>query len=467
MQACGKKLHVETWGCQMNVADSETMIASLSGQYTMTNEAADADLIILNTCHIREKARHKVVSRLGVLKSFKIKNPSLIIAVAGCTAQAEGRKLIESSKGAIDILLGPGRISELPKLLKDFESKKQEKIIATGFPSQLRQEYQTSNLPTDDNLLYYESINGRNEVSRYLNIQQGCNNYCTFCVVPYTRGGEVSRHPDLIVKQAQTFVAKGAKEIVLLGQNVNSYGLDLVENKSLPKSTTGAFVDLLSRVSTEVSGLVSLRFTTSNPHDFTLPLAQLFSSHKVLGKYIHLPVQSGSDNILSLMKRKVTREQYLKKISWLRESVADMAISTDIIVGFPGESESDFEQTLSLVEDCSFAFAYAFKYSPRPKTPAARMKNRVADAVASTRLAKLNQVLNDLTIKANHKEIGSKRAVLFMYESRKEPGFYYGRTEHFRLVKVKSKESLVGKHLRVTITAANKTALSGELISIV
>ncbi len=455
-----KKVHIETWGCQMNVADSEKMLAMLKTEnYQLCDTPEESDLVILNTCHIREKARHKVISRLGVLRELKEKNHNFQIAVTGCVAQAEGKQLIQDSERNIDVLLGPGKIDELPRLLKEkvISGKPQ---ISIGFR---RHEEQLEIIKEQASLAPTESLAGKNEVSRFVNIQQGCNNFCTFCVVPFTRGREVSEHPNQILDNIKNMIATGAKEITLLGQNVNSYGLDLVERGDITASSSGPFYDILSK-SLQVDGLERLRFTTSNPHDFTEDLANLYRDNPKLGRYIHLPVQSGSDRILAEMKRKVTLEEYWQRIHWLRDAVPDMAISTDLIVGFPGETEEDFQATLDLVERVRYSFIFAFKYSSRKGTAAARFKNQVQDAEASSRLAKLNAIQNQITIEENEKECGLTREVLFLYESKKEPNVWYGRTPHFRLVRARSERQLAGVTAQVRILTANKTALEGELI---
>lgn len=453
------KIHIETWGCQMNVADSEKMLTMMKLEnYQWVPEAQGADLIILNTCHIREKAKHKVMSRLGVLKQYKDNNPELMIAVAGCVAQAEGKKLLEQSE-AIDVLLGPGKIKELPRLVSEFKNSKKRQV-ATGFEKpktdlasmEVEEDFPITPVPLD----------GKNEVSRYVNIQQGCDNFCTFCVVPFTRGREISEKPINIIKQVQGFIDRGAKEVTVLGQNVNSYGLDLVEKGLLSSSEDGPFVDLLKELA-KISGLSRLRFTTSNPHDFTKALADLFHTEPKLGKYIHLPVQSGSDRILSVMKRKVTEEEYLERIQWLRSAVPDMSISTDLIVGFPGETDEDFEKTYELVKKVQFSFVYAFSYSPRKGTAAARFAEQVPDAVKSERLARINALQDAITLSQHKDEIGKIRRVLFHYKTRKEENVYYGKSEHFRLVRVPSMRNLLGMEIDIKIIDANKTALTGTL----
>ncbi len=453
-----KKVHVETWGCQMNAADSERMLAILAEKnYALTQSADDADLVLLNTCHIREKAKHKVLSRLGILRELKKSRPGMKIAVAGCVAQAEGRRLLKAAP-QIDVLLGPGKIEDLPRLLAEHEASGQSSV-ATGFARRHHHEDQAeSTSETNDrtkDLHAPPTLSGKREISRYVNIQQGCNNYCTFCVVPFTRGRELSRTINEIVAESKALLASGAREITLLGQNVNSYGSD--------RGETTQFVELLSEVA-RLPDLARLRFTTSNPHDFTQDLASLFAREPKLGRYIHLPVQSGSDRILQRMQRKVTAAEYLERVNWLKAAVPDIAISTDLIVGFPGETEEDFAATLELVEKVRFSFSFTFKYSPRNNTPAARYLDQVPEDVKEERLARLNGLQNRITAELNASEIGTTRQVLFLYESEKLPGHFYGRTDHFRLVRVAAQRNLTGEIANVTITDANKTALLGNLI---
>jgi len=444
----------------MNVADSEKMLSMLTAEnYALTENAEEADLVLLNTCHIREKARHKVISRLGVLNEIKRRNQNMKIAVAGCVAQAEGKKLLKEAP-QIDILFGPGKIEDLPKLLRE-NAAGGKSVLSVGFK---REESSTEDLQSVQSIETPDipTITGKNEVSRYVNIISGCNNFCTFCVVPFTRGREISRTPQEIVKDCKQLIKQGASEIMLLGQNVNSYGLDLLETNSLKSSERGPFVDLLEFVA-ELDGLERLRFTTSNPHDFTKPLADLFAKQPKMGRYMHLPVQSGSDRILDAMKRKVTVAEYMERIEWLRSAIPDIAISTDLIVGFPGETEEDFEQTMDLVQKVGYSFIFAFKYSARKNTAAIRFRDQIAESIMDVRLAKLNQLQDQITQRQIDLEIGLEREVLFLYESKKKPGHYYGRTEHYRLVRVESQVDLVGKTLPVKIHEGNKISLLGRL----
>ena len=455
--AAPKKVLIETWGCQMNVADSENMLSMLQKEnYETTENADEADLVLLNTCHIREKATHKVLSRLGrIRETQRDKNPKLKVAVAGCVAQAEGQRLMDQAKN-IDVLIGPGKIDELPELLRQ-NSTDNKRRLATGFRDKKTNKINKTYTQSTD---AKPAMTGKTEISRFVNIAQGCNNFCTFCVVPFTRGREISRTIEEITAEAGNLVREGAKEITLLGQNVNSYGLDLDTYKN-----RDPFVELLYKTC-EIDGLERLRFTTSNPHDFSPSIARAFSDLPQLGKYIHLPVQSGNDTVLERMKRKVTVAEYWERVSWLRSAHSDMAFSTDLIVGFPGETDEQFADTMSLVEKLEYAFIYAFKYSPRRGTAASRFKDQVEEKVKTERLAALNNLQDKITIKQNQAEIGKTRSVLFHYESKKEAGVYYGRTEHFRLVRVAAPRSLVGETLSVEITAANKTALVGSLQSL-
>ncbi len=445
-----KKVAFETWGCQMNVADSERMIRILTDEgYELTAAAEDADLLVLNTCHIREKSKQKILSRLGRIRALKDKGQKLTVAVAGCVAQAEGAKLLKDST-AIDLLVGPGRIDDIGDLIRE-HNQTRTPTVGLGFDRErtFRQKFVGKSNP----------LLGKNEISRFVTIQQGCNNYCTFCIVPHTRGREVSRPKGEILQEIEALVAGGCKEITLLGQNVNSYGLDLVAEGD----SEGPFVDLLHEVCA-IDGLERLRFTTSNPHDFTLSLANAFASLPQLGRYMHLPVQSGSNHILDRMKRKVTREQYLERVQWLRAAVPDIALSTDLIVGFPGETEEDFEQTISLVREVQFHFVYSFIYSPRRKTPAARYIDQIPNEVAVARLAKLNLVQSEITRQLHAREIGAEREVLVTYPSPKEEGVFYGRTPQFCLTKIYSQDPIAGQIRKVRIIDANQTALRGELI---
>jgi tRNA-2-methylthio-N6-dimethylallyladenosine synthase len=453
-----KKVYHQTWGCQMNVADTERMLSLLGKlNYRPTEVAEEADFILLNTCHIREKARHKVVSRLGELRPLKEARPDLIVAISGCVAQAEA-KILAKEVPFVDMIFGPDQIEELPSLLEEVTLRQTpQKVMKTEFTSA------GYSIPVDVVPPYHNPE--AEEVSKFVNIVKGCNNFCTFCVVPYTRGREKSRVVTEILQEVAFHVEKGAKEIVLLGQNVNSYGLDLLQDnhKKLSPDKAGRlpFAELLYDVAA-VPGVERIRFTTSNPHDFTPELAKAFADLSQIANAFHLPVQSGSDRILDRMNRQYTRAEYLERVQWIRNVRPDIAFSTDIIVGFPGESDDEFEETLSLVQSMKYAFIYAFKYSQRKGTPATRFKEQVPEAVKDARLQKLLLAQKLETERQNNAEIGKVRSVLIVYKNKKAEDSFYGRTYEGRLVKVASKQNLVGQRLDVAITGANVTALEGH-----
>lgn len=456
------KVYLQTWGCQMNVADSERMLALLANQgYAKTEQIEEADLILFNTCHIREKARHKVVSRLGEIRHLKDANPNLIMAVAGCVAQAESQALAREVP-YLDLIFGPDQIEQLPALIQKRKKTLEDiqfrhvTLVETKFDGKEK----GYSVPMDQVTPYYDEKNS--EVSRFVNIIKGCNNFCTFCVVPFTRGREKSRIESEILDEVRFLVDKGVKEITLLGQNVNSYGLDLIGATDV-KNSNGVlpFVDLLYAVS-EVKGVERIRFTTSNPHDFTPRLANAFADLKQITNSFHLPVQSGSNHILDRMNRQYTREEYLERVKWIRDVRPEVAFSTDIIVGFPGETESDFEQTLSLVAEMKYAFIYAFKYSPRKGTPATRFIEQIPEDIKDKRLQVLLELQRAETQKQNLSEIGKDREVLVLYKSKKEEHSCYGRTNEGRLVKVIEADDCIGKIIPVKIIDANTTALIGR-----
>lgn len=459
-----RKVFVQTWGCQMNVADTERMLSLLSQRnFKSTEDPNEADLVLLNTCHIREKARHKVVSRLGELKGIKASKPDTILAVAGCVAQAEA-KILSKEVPYLDLIFGPDQIDELPQLIEQIvlkdEAEKHAPVVKTGFNND------GYKIPIDVVQPWMDDV--RNEVSRFINIIKGCNNFCTFCVVPYTRGREKSRDLGEIVAEAKFFAERGVKELTLLGQNVNSYGLDFLSADEQPKdgqmAGTLPFAKLLYAVS-EVEGVERIRFTTSNPHDFTRDLAKAFVDLPKLCDHFHLPVQSGSDKILDRMNRQYTRDQYFERVEWIRAARPNMAFSTDIIVGFPGETDEDFEATMDLVRRMKYSFIYAFKYSPRRNTAAARFKDQVAESVKDERLQRLLKLQKEETERQHQAEVGLTRDVLVTYKNSKDENSWYGRTFQGRLVKVSSPIDLVGKTVPVKITGANVTALEGTALT--
>lgn len=455
-----KSFFIQTWGCQMNVADSERMQALLGkADYVPATAAEKADVVILNTCHIRENARHKVVSRLGELRKLKKENPNLVLAVTGCVAQAESKKLSREVP-FVDLILGPDQIEEVPDLLKSLGETRQRTHDASGFPINpapfVKASFNNSeySIPLDRADPWTPSETS--EVSRFVNIIKGCNNFCTFCVVPYTRGREKSRALSEVLEEVKFLRDRGAREVVLLGQNVNSYGLDLPQARGLP------FADLLYAVS-EITGIDRIRFMTSNPHDFTPQLAQAFADLPKLTSSFHLPVQSGSDRILGRMNRQYCRAEYLERVAWIREARPDVAFSSDIIVGFPGETDSEFEETLSLVEQMQYAFVYAYKYSKRAGTPAARFTDLLPESVLDERLQRLLAAQDSITSELNRKEIGLVRSVLVLYKDPKLEDSWYGRTYQGRLARIQSTQNILGQLVDIHVYDANKTALLGRL----
>ncbi len=392
-----KKLYINTIGCQMNVYDSEQIEKGLLSMNYKTTEYLDkADLILVNTCAIREKAEQKVFSFLGRLAGLKKKNPGLIIGVGGCVAQQEGEKILKRVPH-IDVVFGTHAISRLPGIIKRVESKKC-RIIDIGM-SQKIEEIETVVNSMD---------NGK--VSSFVTIMQGCDNYCTYCVVPYVRGRESSRDPESIVKEIQGLVNSGVREVTLLGQNVNSYG---------KKEGLCSFSELMARIS-KVKGLLRIRFTTSHPKDLSDDLILAFKDNEKLCSHIHLPVQSGSDRVLKRMNRKYTRGLYLEKVDKLRKICPDISITSDFIVGFPGETNADFKETLDLIETMKYESLFAFKYSDRPNAPASHFPHKISDQEKKDRLQKLLDFQERIKREKNQSMVGSTQVVLVEGLSKKQ-----------------------------------------------
>lgn len=389
--------YIKTFGCQMNVRDSEIISQSLTQfDYVETMEIDSADLIILNTCSIRAKAEQKVMSLLGYLRKNKKRNPRLKICVAGCVAQQAGRSIIVRMPH-VDLVVGTQNIYNIPSLLKDNKSTNKVAI-------NLSDSYSIPPLmPTKIVDSIGEFVNPSPTLSKFVTIMQGCNNYCTYCVVPYTRGREVSRNVKDIIEEVSFLVKSGVKEITLLGQNVNSYGLTNTVND---KGTPYSFSELLREVA-KISGVERLRFTTSNPKDLSDDLMRCFSELENLCPQFHLPVQSGSDRILKLMNRKYSIEKYLSLVKSLRNYCPEIALTTDIIVGFPGESEDDFSKTLELLEVVRFDGSFSFKYSDRPGTTSASFKDKISENIKSDRLHLFQKRQNEISLKRNNKYIGA------------------------------------------------------------
>ena len=373
----------------MNVYDTEQIAAGLYGiGYVQTFSPETADLVIVNTCSVRAKAEQKAFSFLGRMAKLKRKNPRLIVGVAGCVAQQEGEKVLKRMPH-VDLVLGTGAIGRLPKLVTQIESRRRRLVDVRETD------------PPDG--LDFESIDHKKSpASRFVTIMRGCDNYCAYCVVPYVRGPEWSRHPDNIIDEIRNLVDAGAREVTLLGQNVNSYGT---------KEGLVSFAELLSRVN-DIDSLDRIRFTTSHPKDLSPELIKAFSEFAKLCPHIHLPVQSGSDNVLERMKRKYTRDDYLDKVQQLRDTCPEIAITSDMIVGFPGETDEDFEQTLYLVETVGFDGLFAFMYSDRPHAPARRYDGKISEVVKSARLQTLLDLQAKFTLIKNQALVGSCQEVL-------------------------------------------------------
>ncbi|GIX12431.1 MAG: tRNA-2-methylthio-N(6)-dimethylallyladenosine synthase [Paracoccaceae bacterium] len=431
-----KKLHIRTWGCQMNVHDSERMEAALSaGGWQVTDRAEEADLVLLNTCHIREKAAEKVYSELGRLKPLKAARPGMLIGVAGCVAQAEGAEIMRRQP-AVDLVVGPQSYHRLPELIA--RAARGEAAVDTEFPA----EDKFDHLP--------RPRGARRQPAAFLTVQEGCDKFCAFCVVPYTRGAEVSRPAARVIAEARDLVARGAVEITLLGQNVNAY-----------RDPDGVTLAALIRRLAGIEGLARIRYTTSHPNDMDDELIALHAEEPKLMPYLHLPVQSGSDRILRAMNRRHTAADYLRLIARIRAARPDIAISGDFIVGFPGETEADFEDTLALVRAVGYAQAFSFRYSPRPGTPAADRPQLPAE-VAADRLARLQALLADQQRSFLQSMVGRTMPVLFEKAGR-EAGQVVGRSPWLHPVVVAGPGALIGAIRPVAVTAAQPHSLAGRL----
>lgn len=432
-----KRLFIETYGCQMNVYDSERIRDVMAPHgYDAAERPEDADLIVLNTCHIREKATEKVFSEIGRLRDKRAETAvrgEMKIVVAGCVAQAEGEEILRRSS-AVDLVVGPQAYHDLPSLLASGARVADEFAAAAKFRA----------LPK-------RRAEG---VSAFLSVQEGCDKFCTFCVVPYTRGGEFSRPMADVLDEARALEAQGVRELVLLGQNVNAY-----------HGAGGDFATLLSELA-KLEGIARLRFTTSHPRDMNDDLIALFAEESKLMPYLHLPFQSGSNRILKAMNRKHRVADYLKIIARLRDTRPDLALSTDIIVGFPGETEQDFRDTLALVREVEFASAYSFKYSPRPGTPAAGMADQVSEDVKTDRLARLLEVLSSQQTGFNRSAIGKTLPVLVERKGR-NAGQMHGRSPYLQSVHFEAPPHVVGEIVDVRISGASQNALSGKLEAMV
>jgi len=433
-----KTFHIITFGCQMNEHDAERMTGILEAEGCISALAAeDADLVILNTCSIREKAEQKFFSELGRIKQLKDAKPGLKIAVAGCIAQQEGAKIL-SRAPYVDIVFGPSDISRLPEMVEKKRFWSAPVIDIAGDPA-----YHQKRIPTSRT----------DKLKAWVSIMYGCDNFCTYCVVPYLRGRERSRPGADIVHEVRELGQKGYREVTLLGQNVNSYGKGLEEACDFPS---------LLRLINDSSDIDRIRFVTSHPRDLSDELISAFSNVPKVCESLHLPVQSGSDDILRAMNRKYTREAYLNKVKRLHLAMPHITLTTDIIVGFPGESKRDFEMTMSLLEEVQFDGVYAFKYSMRPGTAALKCEGHLPEDVKESRLAQVLDLQGKMTSQKNSRLIGTKQEILVDGFSKKG-GTLCGRTRGNKMVNIDAPASLVGSLVNVTITAAGMNSLSGRL----
>jgi tRNA-2-methylthio-N6-dimethylallyladenosine synthase len=437
-----KRLLIRTWGCQMNVYDSARMADVLAPLgYAPTEQIEEADMVILNTCHIREKATEKVFSDLGRLREAKrAKGGDMVIAVAGCVAQAEGAEITARAPW-VDIVLGPQSYHRLPEMVAR-ASRAAGTVIETDFPA-------------EDKFDHLPETAAPQGVTAFLTVQEGCDKFCSFCVVPYTRGSEYSRPVAKIVAEAQRLVALGARELTLLGQNVNAWHGEGPDGRAW---TLGRLVRRLA----DIPGLARLRYTTSHPRDMDADLVAAHGDTPALMPFLHLPVQSGSDRILKAMNRGHAADDYRRLVDRLRAARPDLALSTDIIAGHPGETDADHAATLALIRDVGFAQAFSFKYSARPGTPAATMAGQVEEVVKDARLAELQALLRDQQAAFNRSRAGMLAEVLVTGPGR-HPGQLAGRTPWLNPVHFDGPESLTGQVVPVTITAGHPNSLSGVL----
>ena len=441
-----RKVFIKTFGCQMNVYDSERMTEALGSHgYAVTEDATDADLVVLNTCHIREKAAEKVYSDLGRYRDIKIERQiagkDTVVAVTGCVAQAEGAEIVARAP-LVDLVIGPQAYHRLPDLISKARTERRQ-IVDTEFPD-------------EDKFGQLPARRGPRAASAFLTVQEGCDKFCTFCVVPYTRGMEMSRPVEQVVAEARRLVEDGVREITLLGQNVNAYHGEGSDGRPW------SLAELLARLS-DIPMLERLRYTTSHPRDMGDDLIEAHRDLPKLMPYLHLPVQAGADRILAAMNRKHTAAEYLSIIDRIRAARPDIALSTDIIVGFPGETEGEFRETLDLIREVGFAQAYSFKYSPRPGTPASNMDDQVPEQVKTERLQQLQALLQSQQIQFNSGCVGKVFPVLFERLGRRS-GQLIGRSPYLQSVHADAEPSLLGRILNVEISGAGTNSLAGVVV---
>jgi len=456
-----KRVFIRTYGCQMNVYDSDRMADVLRPLgYALSDSPEQADLVVLNTCHIREKASEKVYSELGRLRDAKLERrragSDLTIAVAGCVAQAEGAEIIRRQP-AVDIVVGPQAYHRLPELLA--QAARQAADRQAGGKRRPGAGVLDTEFPAESKFDHLPAPGGVRAGSAFLSIQEGCDKFCTFCVVPYTRGAEYSRPADAVLQEARGLVASGAIEITLLGQNVNAY------HSEAPASSIGGSTWSLARLIREladVDGLLRIRYTTSHPRDMDDELIATHGAVPQLMPYLHLPVQSGSDRILEAMNRGHDRDHFRRLVDRLREVRPDLALSSDFIVGFPGESDGDFDDTMRLIDEVGLASAYSFKYSRRPGTPGAALAGQLPESVKMARLAALQALIGRQQREFNASKVGTTVPVLFAEPGRK-PGQVLGKSPWLQSVYVDGGAAMIGRIANVRLVAAHALSLAGEV----
>lgn len=448
-----KKLYIETQGCQMNEYDSHRMADLLNDShgYVLTNDPAEADILLMNTCSIREKAQEKVFSELGRWRKLKDKNPDLIIGVGGCVASQEG-DVIQKRAPFVDMVFGPQTLHRLPQMLdqhnEQVDKPKQEKIklVDISFPDIEKFDF----LPEP-------RVEGP---KAYVSIMEGCSKYCSFCVVPYTRGEEVSRPLDDVLAEIAGLAEKGVREISLLGQNVNGYRGETFDGSIC------TFPELL-RLVANIEGIGRIRYTTSHPLEFSDELIECYRDLPQMVSHLHLPVQSGSNDVLKAMKRNHTIDVYIDKIAKLRQIRPDMHLSSDFIIGFPGESEENFNETLQFIKDLDFDHSYSFVYSKRPGTPAAELEDTTSELVKKARLAQVQQVIKQSSIEKTDAMLGRTERVLIEKVSDKDPAILIGTADNTRLVSFKGDASWIGKFADIKITEIKTlNHVFGELVKL-
>ncbi|KIL47792.1 tRNA (N6-isopentenyl adenosine(37)-C2)-methylthiotransferase MiaB [Jeotgalibacillus campisalis] len=441
----GRKFYIRTYGCQMNEHDTEVM-AGIFEQlgYELTDSTADADVILLNTCAIRENAENKVFGEIGHLKPLKLERPDLIIGVCGCMSQEESvvNKILKTHQH-IDIIFGTHNIHRLPNILNEAYMSKEMVVEVWSKEGDV-----IENLPRVR----------KGAIKGWVNIMYGCDKFCTYCIVPYTRGKERSRRPEEIIQEVRHLASQGYQEITLLGQNVNAYGKDFGDMTY----GLGQLMDELRKID-----IPRIRFTTSHPRDFDDYLIEVLAKGGNLVEHIHLPVQHGSSQILKLMARKYTREHFINLVGKIREAIPNAVLTTDIIVGFPNETEEQFEETLTLYKEVGFETAFTYIYSPRDGTPAAKMEDNVPMEVKKERLQRLNNLVNDMSNAALKKLEGQVMEVLVEGESRKNPDVLSGYTRTSKLVNFVAPKEVVGQLVKVKITDAKTWSLNGEMVEVV